>query len=64
MSVTHSASAHELSCQRAQPVAAIVYANEVYPDAVLKTLVKRCRALKLTLAGVLQRSSVETGDAM
>ena len=62
MSVTHSAPAHELSSGTAQPVAAIVYANEVYPDAVFKTLVKRCRVMGLALAGVLQHQAFEGGD--
>ncbi len=62
MSVTHSAPAHELSPRQARPVAAIVYANEVYPDALFKTLVQRCRALGLTLAGVLQHRAFEGGD--
>ena len=62
MSVTPSALAHELSSEYVQPVAAIVYANEVYPDAVFKTLVQRCRALGRTLAGVLQHQAFESGD--
>ena len=62
MSVTHSAPAHELSSGYARPVAAIVYANEVYPDALFKTLVQRCRALRLTLAGVLQHQAFAGGD--
>jgi hypothetical protein len=62
MSVTHSAQAHELSPGLARPVAAIVYANEVYPDALFKTLVQRCRALGLTLAGVLQHQAFAGGD--
>ncbi|MGZ3289389.1 MAG: DUF2478 domain-containing protein [Xanthobacteraceae bacterium] len=62
MSVTHSAQAHELSPGHARPVAAIVYANEVYPDALFKTLVQRCRALGLTLAGVLQHQAFVGGD--
>ncbi|MGA9090272.1 MAG: DUF2478 domain-containing protein [Bradyrhizobium sp.] len=62
MSVTPSAPAHELSSEHVQSVAAIVYANEVYPDAVFKTLVQRCRALGLTLAGVLQHQAFESGD--
>ncbi|MGA7999093.1 MAG: DUF2478 domain-containing protein [Bradyrhizobium sp.] len=62
MSVTHSAPAHELSPGHAQPVAAIVYANEIYPDALFKTLVQRCRALGLTLAGVLQHQAFVGGD--
>jgi hypothetical protein len=62
MSVPHSAPAHELLSGHARPVAAIVYADEVYPDAVFKTLVKRCRALGLTLAGVLQHQAFVGGD--
>lgn len=62
MSVTHSAPAPELSSGYARPVAAIVYANEVYPDALFKTLVQRCRALGLTLAGVLQHQAFAGGD--
>jgi hypothetical protein len=62
MSVTHSAQAHELSPGHARPVAAIVYANEVYPDALFKTLVQRCRAWGLTLAGVLQHQAFAGGD--
>jgi hypothetical protein len=59
MSVMHSALAHELSPSHARPVAAIVYANEVYPDALFKCLVQRCRALGLSLAGVLQHQAFE-----
>ena len=62
MSVTHSALAHELSSEHAQPVAAIVYANEAYPDAIFKALVSRCRALGLSLAGVLQYQAFEGAD--
>ena len=56
MSVMHSA---ELSPSRARPVAAIVYANEVYPDALFKSLVQRCRALGLCVAGVPQHQAFE-----
>ena len=62
MSVSHSALAHELSSGHARPVAAIVYANEVYPDALFKALVQRCRAQRLTLAGVLQHQAFIGGD--
>jgi len=62
MSVTHSALSHELSRGEARPVAAIVYANEFYPDAVFKALVKRGRALGLSLAGVMQHQAFEGGD--
>ena len=62
MSVAHSAQVHELSPGRAWPVAAIVYADEVYPDALFKALVQRCRALGLTLAGVLQHQAFAGAD--
>ena len=62
MSVTHSALAHELLPGHAQAVAAIVYANEAYPDGVFKTLVERCRALGLSLAGVLQHQAFVGAD--
>jgi len=62
MSVTPSAHAHERSPGHARPVAAIVYANEIYPDALFKALVQRCRALGLTLAGVLQHQAFAGGD--
>lgn len=62
MSVTPSALSHELSPGNGRLIAAIVYLNEVYPDAVFQTLVKRCRALGLTLAGVLQHQAFEGGD--
>lgn len=62
MSVTHSALAHELLAGNAQAVAAIVYANEAYPDEGFKTLVERCRALGLSLAGVVQHRTFEGGD--
>ena len=62
MSVTPSDLAHELSPRHDRAVAAIVYADEVYPDAVFKTLVQRGRALGLTLAGVLQHQAFVGGD--
>jgi hypothetical protein len=43
-------------------VAAIVYANEIYPDAVFSTLVKRGRAMGLALAGVVQHRAFVGGD--
>jgi hypothetical protein len=62
MSVTPSAPAHERSYAPSRPVAAIVYANEVYPDALFRSLVQRCRALGLSLAGVLQHEAFAGGD--
>ena len=43
-------------------VAAIVYANEVYPDAVFRMLVRRGRAMGLALAGVVQHRAFVGGD--
>lgn len=54
MSVMPSALAYELSPRHAFSVAAIVYADEAYPDTIFRMLVGRCRALGLPLAGVLQ----------
>lgn len=59
MSVSHSALAHEFLSRQARPVAAIVYANEAYPDAVFRTLVEQCRALRLPVAGVVQHKAFE-----
>ncbi len=62
MSVTPSALTHELSSEHVQSVAAIVYANEAYPDAIFRALVNRCRALGQSLAGVLQHQVFEGAD--
>ena len=62
MSVTPSALTHELSHRRVAPVTAIVYADEVYPDAAFRMLVQRGRALGLTLAGVMQHQAFAGGD--
>jgi len=62
MSVMPSALAHEPLSSQAFPVAAIVYANEAYPDMVFSALVGRCRALGLSLAGVLQHQVAAGAD--
>jgi hypothetical protein len=62
MSVSHSALEHELSSEHVQSVAAIVYPNEAYPDVIFEALVGRCRALGLSLAGVLQHQAFEGTD--
>lgn len=62
MSVTPSALAHELSPLHDRPVAAIVYANEAYPDTIFSAIVDRCRARGLSLAGVLQHQAFEDAD--
>ena len=61
MSVTPSAPAPELSSSHAS-VAAIVYPDNEYPDAVFETLVRRSRERGLSLAGVLQHRIFETAD--
>jgi nucleoside-triphosphatase THEP1 len=62
MSVTPSALAPEPASGHAQPVVAIVYANEAYPDAIFRALVSRCRTIGLSLAGVLQHQVLEGFD--
>ena len=62
MSVSPSALVHDRSSQPVQSVAAIVYANESYPDAIFRTLVSRCRTLGLSLAGVLEHRVFEGAD--
>ena len=54
MSVTPSAQVVENSPPYARPVAAIVYADTVFPDIAFTELVDRCRGRGLSLAGVLQ----------
>jgi hypothetical protein len=43
------------SRRRTQPVAALVYADNAYPDAAFDALVRQCRSQGLSLAGVLDR---------
>lgn len=43
-------------------LAAIVYADEEYPDAVFKWIVAECRSRHLALAGVLQLPAFEGAD--
>jgi len=62
MSAVLSAQGPEQSSQIAPRLAAIVYNDNVYPDAVFVALVARCRALGLSLAGVLQRRVSEAPD--
>src|SRR5579859_3133931 len=62
MSVTHSAPAPELSPLQAPAIAAIVYANEAYPDALFEAVVRQCREQGLSLAGVLEHRVAATPD--
>ncbi len=43
-------------------LAAIVYTDNLYPDAAFAALVRQCRSLGLSLAGVLQRRVSEAPD--
>lgn len=61
MSTVLSAPAPERS-SLAAPLAAIIYADNAYPDAAFAALVARCRRLGLSLAGVLQRRVSEAPD--
>jgi hypothetical protein len=54
MSVAHSVLEHESPSEDTASVAAIVYADEAYPDAIFQTLIRRGRALGLSIAGVVQ----------
>jgi len=62
MSAELSARGPEQSSPTAPRLAAIVYADNVYPDAAFTALVERCRALGLSLAGVLQHRVSEAPD--
>lgn len=52
----------ELSSEAVKSVAAIVYADEAYPDALFRMLIGRWRALGLSVAGVLQHQIFEDAD--
>ena len=62
MSVSHSAPSHERLSQQEQSVAAIIYMDEFYPDAIFETLVRRCRSQGLAVAGVLQHRVFQAAD--
>jgi nucleoside-triphosphatase THEP1 len=62
MFAEHTARAREFAPEPARLVAAIVYADEVYPDALFRTLIERCRARGMALAGVAQHQAFEGGD--
>ena len=55
MSALLSDQAFDASASLAPQLAAIVYTDNVYPEAAFAALVERCRSLGLSLAGVLQR---------
>ena len=62
MSALPSALVPELSSEPVKSVAAIVYADEAYPDALFRALIGRWRALGLSVAGVLQHQVLEDAD--
>jgi hypothetical protein len=62
MFATHSAPAPDPARQLEPTLAAIVYANDEYPDALFKWIVNECRLRRLTLSGVLQHPAFEGAD--
>ena len=59
MFALHSAPALDLTRQPESSLAAIVYANDEYPDAIFKLIVSECRSRNLVLSGVLQHPAFE-----
>jgi nucleoside-triphosphatase THEP1 len=59
MSVLQSTLMPEAAVAPVRSVAAVVYPNEVYPNAVFQHLVARCRARGVSLAGVLQHPACD-----
>ena len=62
MFALHIAPAPEPAQQLQSSLAAIVYANEEYPDEILKWIVSECRSRNLLLSGVLQHPVSEGAD--
>lgn len=59
MSVLQSTLMPDMTAAPVRSVAAIVYPNEAFPNAVFQHLVARCRAHGLSLAGVLQHPACD-----
>lgn len=62
MLVLHSAPAPDLTRPLESSLAAVVYANDEYPDAIFKWIVSECRSRNLILSGVLQQPAFEGAD--
>jgi hypothetical protein len=62
MFALHSAPAPDSTRRLESSLAAIVYANDEYPDAIFKWIVSECRSRHLVLSGVLQRPAFEGAD--
>ncbi len=62
MFATHSAPAPDSARQLEPTLAAMVYANDEYPDALFRWIVNECRLRRLTLSGVLQHPAFEGAD--
>lgn len=62
MFALHSAPAPESTRQLESILAAIVYANDEYPDVIFKWIVNECRSRHLVLSGVLQHPAFEGAD--
>jgi hypothetical protein len=54
MHAQHSVPPHSTAVHRQPALVAIVYANEVYPQATFERIVEDCRRRGLKIAGVLQ----------
>lgn len=54
-----ASAARDVAALLAAPLAAIVYPNEAYPQALFQRVVELCRARDLNIAGVLQHPACE-----
>lgn len=62
MFASHSTLAPDSTWQFESSLAAIVYANDEYPDEIFKWIVSECRSRNLPLSGVLQHPAFEGAD--
>lgn len=62
MTALHSVPAFNSARPLESRLAAIVYANEEYPDEIFKWIVKECRSRQLVVSGVLQHPAFEGAD--
>lgn len=62
MFALHSAPAPDSTLQLQSSLAAIVYANDEYPDEIFKWIVSECRSRGLLLSGVLQHPAFDGAD--
>ena len=62
MTALHSVPAFNSARPLESRLAAIVYANDEYPDTIFKWIVSECRSRNLVLSGVLQHPVCEGSD--